>query len=217
MSIYGITELYEGFPEYLKNNSKLIAPLQLTGRLEDYLVREFISHSYIKTEGEILGLANLGKGQRFDIALAKYLGEKKVEVVGLLEAKYLRNRHRVLPFDAKDETTSALKRLHEQLNGKLDIGLREFSVKLEPQSNRIFGLVFASYATTERRTTDKEEFYNRHIVENAKKERFVPAGNNPEFLDSVHEDAHVKFGNANFFVTLRVGLWISSAEIHISQ
>lgn len=211
MSIYGITELYEGFPEYLKNKSKLIAPLQLTGRLEDYLVREFISHSYTKTGGEILGLANLGKGQRFDIALAKYLGEKEVQVVGLLEAKYLRNRHRVLPFNAKDETTSALKRLQKQLNGKPKIGLREFSVKLEPQNKRIFGLVFVSYATTEGRTTDKEEFYNRHIVENAKKEKFVPAGNKTEFLDSVHEDAHVKFGNANFFVTLRVGLWISSA------
>ena len=199
MSVYGITELYEGFPQYLKNNSKLIAPLQLTGRLEDYLVREFISYSYMKTGGEILGLANLGKKQRFDIALAKYLGEKEVEVVGLLEVKYLRNRHRVLPFDAKDETASALKRLHEQVNGEREKGLPEFSVKLEPQNNMIFGLVFASYATEGRLTNDKEEFYNRHIIENAKKERFVPASNNTELLDSVHEDADVKFGNANFF------------------
>ncbi len=138
------------------------------------------------------------------------MGERDFEVVGLLEAKYLRNRHRVLPFDAKDKTTSALKRLHEQLNGAKEIGLKEFTVKLEPQNDKILGLIFASYTTTEKLSSDKEEFYNGHIVENAKKQGFVPARNNTDFLDSVYEDAHVKFGYANFFVTLRVGLWKSS-------
>ena len=170
----------------------------------------------MKTGGEILGLANLGKKQRFDIALARYLSEKEIEIIGLLEAKYLRNRHRVLPFNAKDETSSALKSLEEQLNGGVrEIGLKEYPVKLEPQNNRIFGLVFASYVRNEMRDDDKEKFYSKNIVDNAKKKKFVPIRDHDEFLDSVHEDSRIKFGSANFFVTLRVGLWLINSETQI--
>ena len=215
MSNFGIEELYEGFPDYLSKKSKSISTLQLTGRLEDYLVREFIGYVYMKTEGEILGLANLGKPQRFDIALAKFLGEKRIEIVGLLEAKYLRNVHRVLPFDAKDEITSALNSLHKQLNGKREIGIREFSVKLEPQNNRIFGLVFASYVTTQGWKNNKEDFYNSYIVEKAKKIGFDPYGKHTEFFDSVYEDRKAKFGESTYYVTLRMGLWTGNANIEL--
>ena len=211
MSNYGIEEFYEGFPDYLSKKSKSISTLQLTGRLEDYLVREFIGYIYMKTEGEILGLANLGKPQRFDIALAKFLGEKRMEIVGLLEAKYLRNVHRVLPFDAKDEITSALDSLHQQLKGEREIGIREFSVKLEPQNNRIFGLVFASYVTTQGWKNNKEDFYNNYIVEKAKKIGFDPYGKHTEFFDSVYEDSKVKFAESSYYVTLRMGIWVLNA------
>ena len=70
-----IIKLYEEFPGYLFRKKEFIAPLQLTGRLEDYLVHEFIGYTYEETNGELLGISNLGKGQRFDIAFTKVIGE----------------------------------------------------------------------------------------------------------------------------------------------
>ena len=210
MSNSRIIKLYEEFPGYLFRKREFIAPLQLTGRLEDYLVHEFIGYTYKETDGELLGISNLGKGQRFDIAFTKVIGENQGEVAALLEAKYLRNVHRILKFSATDEITTALNGLSDQLKGKREIGLPEFIVKLEPQDNKIYGLVFASYVTTDGRNNDKEKFY-KSIEEKAEEKGFSPYDHHSVFFDGVYEDAEVKTFEKTCSVTLRMGLWTSNA------
>ena len=68
-------------------------------------------------------MANLGKKQRYDNALAKLLNKNKIEIVGLLETKCLRNVHNAFTFDEKDEKNSAKEWLLEQLNEEQEISL----------------------------------------------------------------------------------------------
>ena len=71
----GVTELYYSFLKHLKNEEKRIAPLQLTGKIEDYLVKEFAYHIYKESAGTAFALTNLGNkgGRRIDLCLLKMI------------------------------------------------------------------------------------------------------------------------------------------------
>ncbi len=72
MTTIGITQLYYKFLGHLRSRTEFIAPLQLTGRLEVYLVHEFIGYAYGESGGKLLGLANLGNRgeQKIDFGMS---------------------------------------------------------------------------------------------------------------------------------------------------
>ena len=59
--MYDFISLYNDFINHLKEKSKFIANLQLSGKLKQYLVTEFIGVVNMETNGNILGFTNLGK------------------------------------------------------------------------------------------------------------------------------------------------------------
>ena len=124
----GITDMYDSFLEYLGEQKEKISVLQLSGKIEDFLVKEFVYYVYKKTEGKNFVLTNYGskEEQKIDICLIRekshYKPEKndeieaKYEIYGMIESKYIRNRQRFFNYDAKDEITSTLKDLKRQVH-----------------------------------------------------------------------------------------------------
>ena len=214
MSTKPIIELYVGFTSYLNNERSFIAPLQLTGRLEDYLVKEFIGYTYDKTKGNLLGLTNLGKKRdrsKFDIAFITTSSGSE-EIMGLIEAKYLRNVHRYYTDNsAQDEIATTLKGLLKQINVELSPKHSDYQVNLQPRDAGIFGLVFASYVE-EKKPNRKEEFYNR-IRNRAEKLGFLNYDLTTPKLDVAYENFDINSIDKTFSVTLMTGLWQISKQI----
>lgn len=96
----GLTKIYYRFIKHLSKPSvKLrIAPLQLVGKIEDYMTKEFVFHIHRESEGRRFAIVNSGsKGEpKIDISVIKAAnGGHQAE--SLVEAKYFRNRHRLPP------------------------------------------------------------------------------------------------------------------------
>ena len=110
----GITQLFYAYLKYLKKQKEKIALLQLTGRLEDYLVKEFI---YFVYQNGMFAITNVGSKneQKVDICLLE--GDLNHCVIyGMIEAKYIRNIHRFWESAATDEITPTLHSLKQQLH-----------------------------------------------------------------------------------------------------
>jgi len=208
---YGIERLYHSFCDYLKENGEKIAPLMISGRIEDYLVKEFVYHIYSVTAGESFAFVNLGKTnrreKRVDICVAT-TDSDGIYIYGMLEAKYLRNNHRIEIGTAEDENYTLLKGLSAQIgqyNRETHGGYR---VKLKSHQKYIYGLVFAGYVSDNKNNkNDKDRFY-RDIKEKAEKCGLKYHDLKEPYLPTViFDDFHLHLLDRDFYATLKSGLW----------
>lgn len=202
----GIISSYYSFLESLYGQRRKFAFLQLIGRLEEYLVKELIYHIYLQSKGKRFALTNIGgKGQqKVDIAvLSGDLNEPTI--VGLIEAKYVRNWHRAWPFLATDETTASLKSLARQL-GSLKSKLHgRFKVDLASRSKDIYGLVIASFVSDKRNDKEKKRFFSSQLTNRAAQQFRYHDLSKPYFR-YVYDDVRVRVLDGNRFASLKIGL-----------
>jgi hypothetical protein len=214
----GISPTYYSFLMYVRKNSLKFAFLQLAGRMEDMLVKEFAYHIWHGSQGSRYPMTNVGnKGeQKFDIAVLRgRLREKKKDsessckVCTLVEAKYVQRRHRAWEFSANDETRSSLKGLQRQLGEFKSDKQYGFPVQLQARNSDIYGLVIASHVATEpsrgpKRTSEKEDFFG-DVLQSAKEFRYLDFPN--ARFDKVYDDVEVTLLNGKRYCSLRAGLW----------
>jgi len=214
----GVTTIYYSFIRYLKRNRSKFAFLQVAGRMEDVLVKEFAYHIWRESKGSRYPMTNVGneQEQKFDIVILRgRLGETKeksessCEICSLIEAKYLQRRHRAWEFNANDETRPSLKGLRRQL-GEFRSGKHYgFRVKLQARNRDVYGLVMASYVSPRpnggpKRESEKEGLF-KDALNSASGFRYhdLPT---PRF-DRVYDDIKVSLLEGKRYCTLRAGLW----------
>lgn len=214
----GITPTYYSFIKYVRKNSLKFAFLQLAGRMEDMLVKEFAYHIWHESQGSRYPMANVGtKGeQKFDIVVLRgRLGERKkesessCEVCTLVEAKYLQRRHRAFEGNANDETKTSLKGLRHQLGKFKPDKHYGFPVELQARNRDVYGLVIASYVATgpnggSKHTSEKEGFFGG-VLQDAKGFRYLDFPY-PRF-DKIYDDVEVTLLKGKRYCSLRAGLW----------
>ena len=211
MSTTGLIQLYYDFREVLRRERKKIAALQLTGRLEEYLTHEFGYHIYRGSRGRLFVITNYGaQGQsRIDIVVLKPgKPDGQPYIKALVEAKYLRNAHRLGDHTAHDETRQALSGLARQLKRSAGFRHGEYEVRLSARRKEIYGLVFGSYVAGGARAPrlPKDEFYQDCL------DRAIQAGlryhdlNNPAWRE-VFDDVDVAVLGRKYQVSLKMGLW----------
>jgi hypothetical protein len=207
----GITQLYYKYIGHLRDRKEFIAPLQLTGRLEDYLVHEFIACAYRESGGKLLGLSNVGSRgeQKFDIAFIQGSSPRSPVIIGLVEAKYLRNAHRLSEIDsAKDEIATTLKDLQRQVRRFDKDKHAGIPVYLRSRNKEVYGLVLVSYTkpVDHSQRKDKEEFY-KFVKKRAVERRLRFLDYETPELNSVYEDEAVAALGTRYHASLRAGLW----------
>lgn len=204
----GVIELYYSFLKNLEEEKDKIAVLQLTGKIEDYLVKEFIYHVYYPTKGKVFALGNLGnRGERkIDICLLKGRSVDNSVIYGLIEAKYLRNKHRISDYDATDEIYTSLKRLYEQIGTFKSTKHGGYDVQLSALSKNIYGLVFVSYVTkNDKDKQGKKDFYNKILKKAGKFFRYHDLSK--PYFRPIFDDIYVKVLNTDYYISLKAGLW----------
>lgn len=209
MPTRGVFELYLGYIRHLRDRKLFIAPLQLTGRLEYYLVHEFIGHVFQASGGKLLGKANLGnRGEpKIDIAFVEGASPESEKVTILVEAKYLQNAHRTSSIDdAKDEIATTLKDLARQLYKFTRATQGTLPVRLRSVNKEVYGLVFASYTKPTGAQDGKEDFY-KDIGRKSATYGFRYHDLPTPWLHPVYDDVEVNTLGTRFRVTLRAGLW----------
>ena len=219
MSKQGILPLYREFKEHLKQQSKRIAPLQVISKLEEYLTKEFVSVAIHSKQKPMLPITNIGSrlaGRRIDILLAdgdlnkiKENPKDKPIVRAMIEAKYLRNRHRFGSHSAMDEISATLKSLNNQLGdkgGDLDY---EF-IPWAPDGS-IYGLVFFSVVHYAHEEKEIAGVKNNKIEDVLKKSETTFSNfndnNRRPMLKKVYEEKNVKVLKCEYNVQLWMGLW----------
>ncbi len=209
----GIIDLYYSFIKELGSEEEIkekLAVLQLGGKLEDYLVKEFLYHIYQSSGGNIFALTNFGRkadGRRIDLVLIKGKTLTEPQVFALVEAKYLRNIQRFDVYaDATDEISSSFVSLREQIGPFKSEKYGGYSVQLRALSKNVYGLVFASYVTKEEGSNSKKEEFYKTILDKAEKDFRYHDLKKPYFK-TICEDIPAKLIGENFYVSLRAGLW----------
>lgn len=206
----GIEEIYRSYVKHLESKKDEIAVLQLTGKIEDFLVKEFIYHTYTKSKKKIFGLTNVGKNkeQKIDICLQKK--EKgRTEIMGMIEAKYLRNIHRYdTKLNAKDEISTSLKSFKTQVHKFEESVHGGLNVKLISKDNNIYGLIFASYVDTKQ---DNEwQKYRKKIISKANDLGFKYQDKPQAYFDIVYENVATTIFDEEYYVSLASGLWVNT-------
>lgn len=208
----GVISLSNSFLRHLRTAEvcRRIAPLQLAGRIEDYLVKEFMQFVFRKSKGCRFCEANLGRQleQRVDIAFIRGGPGREEVVEALIEAKYLRNRgHRSgSDHDKYDEIWSTLSDLRRQLrlHPRRQHGKRR--VKIRARTVRVYGLVFASYARKAVDPDHKKEFFAK-ILKDANELNLQYHDLPKPYLRSACEDYPITVLGERWKVSLRGGLW----------
>jgi len=201
----GMISLYYSFlMDYLPGQSKKIALLQLTGRIEDYLVKEFFWYAYKKSN---FCFGNVdGKGQqKVDICLLKQSNDKPI-IFSMIEVKYFRNIHRIwLETDATDEIMTSLSSLKRQLHICKHLEHGTMKVELRAKTKSIYGLVFGSFVSAKKNDPDKQKFFSK-ILNYAKKDFRYHDLPKPYFRP-IFDDVKLKVFDETYCVTLKGGLW----------
>ena len=222
-----VEQLFDSFRTELRQGRRQYAPLQLTGRIEDYLVKEFAFHIFRQTRGEWLPLVNVGKSgeQKVDIAILEGdlhgcapgtsgdVTRGKVALRALIEAKYLGNMSRICLGDAWDETAKTLKSLAKQAHPYKKKTHGGFRVRLNRNTRNIYGLVFASFVSFPAIDSAEEKAFYRDVSEKAQKLRLryfdLPG---KAWLKECYLREPVKALGTTFYVSLRAGLWRRDAK-----
>ncbi|KKK54558.1 hypothetical protein LCGC14_3083500, partial [marine sediment metagenome] len=176
---------FKPFLKYLTQQKEKIAYLQLIGRLEEYLVKEFCYYVFLNSKGKELAVINMGsnKEQKIDICILSGENLDDPEIKFMIEAKYFRNKHRFrLSLSATDEITTTLKSLNSQMHNYNSETHGWF--KVSPYVKKIFGLIFISYISEEKNIQEKEKYFQR-IIKTAKENL-----NNLKVLDNMSEDVY---------------------------
>lgn len=203
----GVTSCFGSFLRHITRDKRKFAFLQLVGRMEEFLVKEFIYHIYCDSKGSRFGLTNIGnkKEKKIDIAILSGNLESPT-IVGFVEAKYLRNWHRAWPSDASDETSAALKSLADQLGPLKRRAYGNFEVKLASRSKDIYGLVFASYVSKNRDVEPKEAFFKGQLEKEAAR-KFRYHDLRKPYFRPIYDDVKTEVLAGARFCSLRAGLW----------
>lgn len=222
----GVAPLYRAFRKPLEARKKQLAQLQLLGRLEDYLTKEFAAVILEQSKGTVLPLINVGKkldARRIDIALAEgdlsaALNKKsaqghKPKIKGFIELKYIRNRHRWGYSDAQDETGMTFRSLQSQL-GQMHLSeYAGYKVDLRSGKRDIYGLVFASYVRRSH-VPDGNDTFVRNVVRTAKRHQFLTNNMKAPRLSTVYSEVPAKVLGADFRCSLYAGLWRLDEAFH---
>ena len=162
MPVTGIIRLYYEFLDHLRKpeNASRIAPLQLAGKIEDYLTKEFASYIVAASCGSRYVVVNSGlrNEPKIDMALLKVDNEnhKILTAKHLIEAKYFRNRHRIseIDGDSEDEFSTSFCDFRRQLAFIPGTMHGYHGVKLRARVPMVYGLALVSYT---RRTQDPDQ------------------------------------------------------------
>ena len=214
MPVTGIIRLYYEFLDHLRKpeNASRIAPLQLAGKIEDYLTKEFASYIVAASCGSRYVVVNSGlrNEPKIDMALLKVDNENNKILIAehLIEAKYFRNRHRIseIDGDSEDEFSTSFRDFHRQLAFIPGTMHGYHGVKLRARVPMVYGLALVSYT---RRTQDPDQkliFYKR-FRNKASKYGFRYHDLPLPYLPSAFEDFPIQLLGQSWLVTLKVGLW----------
>lgn len=192
------------FLKYLNQQKEKITYLQLIGKLEEYLVKEFCYYIFLNSKGKEFAVINMGsnKEQKIDICILTGENLDDPEIKFMIEAKYFRNKHR-FRYNATDEITTTLKSLNSQMH---DYNVETHGwFKVSPTVKKIFGLVFASYIGKKKNNQEKKNYYQRILK--AAKENLNNLNVLDNMFEDIYDDIEVKLLNKAFFVSLKAGLW----------
>ena len=203
----GVIRLFYSFRDHLRKERSNIAPLQLAGRIEDFLVHQFLVHTFHSSGGRRFALPNFGNSgeRKYDIAIVSVQTLQQPTIQALLEAKYLRNRHLRGIGDARDETLTTLRNLHQQLATFDDRKHGGLPVKLAGRRKDVYGLVFGSHVEDGKRN-DKETFFD-DCLQKANDIGFRYHDLKRPYWRSAFEDEQVRVLGDTYQLSLRVGLW----------
>ena len=207
--MYDLQVYFADFLEFLNENRERIAYLQLPGKLEDFLVKEFCYFIYTKSKGMYVTVVNMGntkkKEKRIDICVitGQDLNLEHIEILGLIEVKYFRNWHRFLPLDAKDNILKIMKDFNKQIYSvdKNTHGWFEVNSSVK----RVNAIAFASFVSYEKNDNKKEDYYLRIL--NVAKKVFANNIISKFSFQKVYEDTELTLFNKKIYITLRAGLW----------
>ena len=222
-----LPELYHGFIDHLIEKSAVLAPLQLSGKLESYLVLEFIRYVHKETKGQFRSYTNIGKTslkeRRIDIVVVHRAPEKSElykkriqfpdeEILYAIEAKYINNKHRTQKGNqANDNIKRALNELSEQMKSGLKETHGDYTVSPRANEDGIYGLIFASYVRESGVDKDnKDDYYNNKIIKKGREFKLGSYGKEPDpelQLQNLYDDVVVDSMGSKFLVTLKTGLW----------
>ena len=207
-TITSIGYIYHNYIKHLKSKEKQISVLQLTGRIEDFLVKEFIYCAYAESNKKIFGLTNVGKSkeQKIDICLQRKV-KGQIEIMGMIEAKYIRNVHRYNTIlNAKDEINDSLKSFGKQVHKYSKSIHGGYNVNLISKDNNIYGLIFTSYA--DRKEDNEWNKFRKNIISKANELGFMYQDKSKAYLDIIYENVSTTIFDEEYFVSLASGLWI---------
>ena len=208
----GATTLYYGFLRHLRRPSvaRRIAPLQLAGRLEDYLIKELISFVAVTTAGARFAEPNTGRSgeQKLDFALIRARRPEEDLVEAFFEAKYVRNRHRRSDHDftATDEIWTTIRDLQRQLRFRACKRHGRYPLRLMSRGTAAYGLVFASYTRRDEEPDRCLEFYKR-VLAAAERANLRYHDLLKPYFRPAYIDRRVRILGQLWLVSLQIGLW----------
>ena len=204
--IKGVIPLYDEYKKYLSKMGKKIAILQLTGRIEDYLVKEFVAFVYKESHGQVFVQTNFGKAgeNRIDMGLTQLRDNKRV-IFGLIEAKYITNKHKGGENNALDNLEGTLASLYKQIKYVPKRKHASHDVRAKSLLNSIYGLIFASYISDINNDRDKNIYFKQLKKRAADRFRFHDL-QTPQLL-SVYDDIKIDYLGIKKYVSLKIGLW----------
>ena len=167
----GVIDLYLSFLNHLRKSKERIAVLPLSGKFEDYLVKEFAYHVQRSSKGSVFCMANCGKtkgskhdnkgdgkdkdAHKVDICLFRKKGNDivqvhefskndfdKVEIFGMMEAKHFSNKDHI---DANEGELYDFLDLYRKLETHPKKTQGGYIVNLYSKRRRIYGLLFVTY------------------------------------------------------------------------
>ena len=214
MPATGIIRLYYEFLDHLAKpeNANRIAPLQLAGKIEDYLTKEFTSFIHTASGGSRYVVVNSGlRGEpKIDMAVLKVDKGQPSNLLAehLLEVKFFRNRHRIseIDGDAEDEFSTALRDFRRQLAFVPGTMHGYHGVRLRARVPQVYGLALVSYTRRTHEPDRMSEYFKRFRMK-ASKFDFRYHDLPQPYLRSAFEEVPVEVLGQSWVVTLKVGLW----------
>jgi len=207
--MYDFQTNFTGFLEYLTHSREKIAYLQLNGKIEDFLVKEFCYFIYNESKGKYATVVNMGKTnkkeKRIDICVisGENLDLEQIQIEAMMEVKYFRNWHRFLPLNAKDNIRTIMKDFNKQIY-KVDKNTHGW-FKVNSNVSIVNAMAFASFVSYEQNDNKKEDYYTRILT--TAKEIFANNIISKFSFHKVYEDTEIELFNKKIYITLRAGLW----------
>ncbi len=226
-----LVKLFISFKTSLAKERKKLAVMQLTGKIEDVLTREFAFHIVATGKGNYFPLMNYGEqGERkYDLCILKRryndpLGPLWDPVITtFIEAKYISNILKEWDWDKGSKkfyffrqtgTGHTFRKLKSQLRCNKSFEHGGYTVSAEANRHS-FGLVFVSFVwpknkrlfvPTKSLFSIKKDYFN-YVKDNAAK-HFVDVGHGRPKLVTVYNDTDANLLGITMRTSLKMGLWM---------